>query len=141
VLAVVQDQQQRLAPQELQQRLIRRRPSPRLQTKGGNQRVGHRLQIANPRQLDQPRPVAVLQHHPTGNLQRQTGLAHPTHAGQGDQPGLSQLLADTGQLRASPHERRHLNRQIAGKHVQGPQRRELTSAPRPEQLEDTLRSR
>jgi hypothetical protein len=57
-------------------------------------------------------------------LQRQAGLAHPSHPGQRDGPGLAERRNDPGQLALATDERTHLQRQIAGESVQRAQGRE-----------------
>ena len=85
-------------------------------------RVGHRRRIGDRGQLEKPDPVGKFIGQPRRDLQRQPGLADPTHPGQRDQPmslhrGLQ--LADLG---LAPDEARGRRPQVPRTRIQRPQR-------------------
>ena len=113
MFTVIEHQQQFLGPQELHQRLARALFGP----------GGHREQqgdgiidpggVADRGQLSKPRAVGEPWCHLGGSLQRQAGLAHPAHAGQGHHPRLAQHRRGLLQFAGPADERAHRQRDIA----------------------------
>ena len=89
--------------------------------------VSHtRLRIGDRRELAQPRTVRELADDLGRDLEREAGLADPTHPGQRHQRRLRRTrLRQRRDLRLAPDERRHLTRQVPRHGIERPQRREL----------------
>jgi len=118
MLAVVQQQQQRLVGGELDQPLDRRRlrASRLARLLAQPQRRDHGLRqqpwVPQRGQLHQPHPVRPAAQRPPGQLDREAGLAGPAGPGDGDQPVLLQQLADLAQLDVPPDEAGQPLRQV-----------------------------
>ena len=142
VLAVVEHEQQTPARQR------RRRCSSVTDASGagrdaqrGRHRVGHGRGVADGGQLDQPDPVGELVRQLGGDLDGQAGLADAAHAGEGHQPVGAHQLADLLHLELAADEAGELHRQVPGRGVERPQRRERRLQPVGAHLEQALRRR
>ena len=125
LLEVVEHQQHGLVTQvileRLQQRAVRRLADPQ----GGSDGRRHQALVGDGSQLDEEDAIGVLTQAFGGHLQRQSGLAGATRAGERDQAGRVDQLAHRGDLRVPAHEARQLQRQVVGMGVQGADRREV----------------
>ena len=130
VLAVVQDHEQLPRRQRLDERRARRGAWAHHETQRSQHRIVHHSRVRNRRQLADPHPVSEQRQHLCGSLQRQPGLAHPTHARQRDQAMMGQHLRDVGDLRVAAQERAQLRGQVRGRPVQAVQRRKRIGKPR-----------
>ena len=102
VLAVVQHDQQRAAPQLVDQRLstIGRRAG--IQPERLRHRVGHQLRLADHREIDEPHTVGVRRTDSPRGLQRQPGLPAAAGPGQGEQSSPIDQSIDVDELSLPP---------------------------------------
>ena len=83
-----------------------------LDAEGRGHRLGHQGSIGQAPELHDPRAIEELVHGLHGELERESGLAHPARAGQGQQNGLGQPMARLVELRGTAHEAGQLTWQV-----------------------------
>jgi hypothetical protein len=138
MFAVVEHQQKLLVAQELDYCLLDRLGRPRCHREQRRDRVRDTVAVADRCQLTPPGAVTELGKRLRRHLQRQTGLAHPTHPGQGHCPDLTERGGDTRQLALAADERARRRRQVPHERVQRPQRREFAHQIGVAHLEDSF---
>jgi hypothetical protein len=89
MLTVIEHQQQLLVAQELDQGIAGALAAPGGHREHRGDGIVHAGGIADRCQLTQPRAVSEPRQHLLGDLQRQPGLTHPAHPGQGHHPRLA----------------------------------------------------
>jgi hypothetical protein len=89
-----------------------------LHSESGGHRLRDQLCIGQRRQLHEPRPIRILPEGFARHLEGQPGLAGAAHSDQGEKPGLSEPLADLGQLSLSSDEAGELDRQVVRVNLQ-----------------------
>ena len=129
VLTVVDHQQQLLRLEELRQCLRHALARPGAHPEHRGERIDHVVGIAHRRQLDQPRTFTEPGQHLRRDLQRQTGLADPTHPRQRHHPRLAQRGHRAVDLTLPADERTRLQRQVPRERIDRRQRRELRPNP------------
>ena len=87
--------------------------------------VGHRSRISHGGQFENPDTVRELIAQARGDLQGQTGLAHPAHPGQCHQPVFMERLFHLVDLGLAPDETGRRTPQVSRACVQRPQQRKL----------------
>ena len=117
-----------LPRQEVHEDVDRRHSGARLQPERCHQRIGHRLRVAHPGQLHEPRPVAEIRYDLGCHLEREPVLPTPPTpvSVTSDDPRTS--VGDATSSASRPTNEVDLTRQVARKRVERSQRREL--APR-----------
>ena len=102
VLAVVEHHQQLLRSARNSASVSTRSTSGRGVTPNTRRdRVDNDVRVTNPGQLHQPRTVTKIGQHLARDLQRQAGLAHPAHPGEGHHPRSPQCFGDPRRARRS----------------------------------------
>jgi hypothetical protein len=112
VLAVVEHEQQGAAAEVLDERLLDGQQRPLLHAQGCGHGVPHRAAVGERRELAQPAAVGEAAALAVGDLDRQAGLAHPAHPGEGHQRRRHQRRAHTGEVLVAPDQLRHGARQV-----------------------------
>ena len=122
VLAVVEDDDERLPGQVADDHLHRRRrrvgaaEGGCARPEGAGHRRRHPLGLGDAGQLDQPGTVPVLFAERGGGLYSQSGLAHPTRADQRHQPAAADRLCQFLELDLTTDEAAYLLAQVARRH-------------------------
>ena len=111
MLAVVQDQQQPPLGQLPGQRDLGRPGLGQRHVEHRRDRLGHQLGTRQRRQLDHVDAVGIAVDQPGRGLVGEPGLAGAAGAGQGEQPGAAEGLADLGELAPAADEGRLLRPQ------------------------------
>ena len=135
VLAVVDHEQELPAGEGLGQRVDEGCITLRRDTEHGRDRRGHRVRVADRRELDEPDPVRELGCELGAGLDREPGLADAADAGQGHEPMFPDHLRDVADQLLSSDDRAELLRQVAGQCVDAAQDREVSPQPLAEHLE------
>ena len=129
VLAVVEHQQSRSALQSGRHTSRHGHPLLLGDSEDGGHGFGHRSRVADRGELDHPHPVGEIGGQPSGDLQGEPRLAHPTRAGQRDQAVLAQRRFEFGQLRFATDERGGALAQVARRGIDCLQGRKLHVSP------------
>ena len=139
-LEIVQDQQQPLSGEHPGQAL--RQPAALLpHAKHAGDSRGDEGWIVEHTEIDEPDAVRKVFQHIGGGLQCDTGLAHTTWPGNGQEPDVFTIeeVNDPSNLLLATEKRRQLHREVVRAGGQTPNRREVGGQVRVEQLEDPLR--
>ena len=107
----------------------------------GGHRVGHARRDRRPGPTPPATPHQRTRRQLGRDLDRQAGLAHPAHPGQGHQTVGPHQLAQLLHLDLAAHETGRLHRQVPRHRIQRPQRRELDPQPLGAHLEQVLDAR
>ena len=106
VLAIVEHDEESATGQRERQAVDDTHPRQGRDAQRGRNGVGDGRRIRDRGKLDEPHAVGELWRQLCRHLNRQTGLADATHAGQSHQPTLSEECDELGDLSVAPHEAR-----------------------------------
>ena len=140
MLAVVDQQEQRLGSQVIGQAVEQPAPGLLGKTERGGDLVGDQGGVRDGRELDQPDAVDIPIHEVGADLQHEPRLARPAGPDQADQPMRVGQGAGLGQLTLAADERGELRRKIRPKRAQRAQRREVARQVGCDQLKHVLRA-
>ncbi|MBV9327438.1 MAG: hypothetical protein JO352_27165 [Chloroflexi bacterium] len=113
MLAIIQNEQYVAFADGTLERRHQRLGRPFAYCEGSGHRVDDQCLVAYVRQVHEPDAAAVDTHALLGGAQRQTCLADASWASQSDEPKLSELPSDFGNLVRAPYEARELDRQVS----------------------------
>ena len=136
VLAVVEDDQQRVLAQVLAQALGDGLAGVLADTQHVTRGVGNQRWVANRREVDEPHTVGIAVQHVGGDLQRKPGLAEAAHAEERQQPRSIEEPLRLGELGLAPDERCRLLRQVVGRRLERAERGKILAQFGVQQLVD-----
>ena len=138
-IAVVEDEQQPLAPQVVDDR-GQQRPSGRLgQPEGADHRREHEVGGGEAAALDDPGAVLELVEQRPGEPEPDPGLADPAGPGQRQERGSPEDLGRLLDLALAADEARDLEVEVVPRRLRGSRRREVAGQARAADLEQALR--
>ena len=140
MLAVIQHQEQLLIAQVHDERFHQGQARMLGDSEHRRQGVDDLFRIADRGKLTEPRAVRKIGQHLLGDLQGETRLAHPTNPGERDNAHVSEGVDRAAYFLLASDKGADLERQVAGKRLQRPQRWELTLQRGCVNLEDALGS-
>ena len=112
MLAVVEQEQERLGAHEIEEGVNHLASWLACDAKAAGDLLWDQLRIANGRKFGQPGAICESVQESSPRLRHEAGFARPTHASQGHEPMLCRQLAQVDQLALSAYERRELRSEV-----------------------------